>query len=220
MTVLITAGGTVESIDRVRGITNFATGRLGSLLADRFALAGHRVLYVHGRQAALPQTPGIEAHAISSVRSLQEKLRALCNENTVDWVLHSMAVSDYAVEYVTDAQGNILTGEKISSAHEKLLVHLRQTPKVIAEIQQIAPQAKLIGFKLRSGVTRDELLAAAQTLLQSNRCTYVLANLLEETDADRHHAWLVEEGGVLAEYQTKAEIAEGIVQLCQTFCSA
>lgn len=33
-TVLITSGGTIEPIDGVRGITNFATGKLGSVIAE------------------------------------------------------------------------------------------------------------------------------------------------------------------------------------------
>ena len=36
MKILITAGGTTESIDTVRGITNFATGSLGKLTAEEF----------------------------------------------------------------------------------------------------------------------------------------------------------------------------------------
>jgi hypothetical protein len=40
MNILITAGGTVEPIDNVRGISNFATGRLGGMIADNLAHAG------------------------------------------------------------------------------------------------------------------------------------------------------------------------------------
>ena len=36
MNILITAGGTTETIDGVRSITNTGTGRLGSLIADEF----------------------------------------------------------------------------------------------------------------------------------------------------------------------------------------
>ena len=36
MHILITSGGTTEKIDQVRGITNFATGTLGKLLAEQF----------------------------------------------------------------------------------------------------------------------------------------------------------------------------------------
>ncbi|MDN6717948.1 MAG: phosphopantothenate--cysteine ligase, partial [Lactococcus lactis] len=39
MKVLITSGGTTEPIDEVRGISNFATGSLGKLAAEKFLQA-------------------------------------------------------------------------------------------------------------------------------------------------------------------------------------
>ena len=41
MKVLITSGGTTEPIDNVRGISNFATGSLGKVTAEKFLNAGH-----------------------------------------------------------------------------------------------------------------------------------------------------------------------------------
>ncbi|MDR2671400.1 MAG: hypothetical protein LBC26_06750 [Oscillospiraceae bacterium] len=221
MTVLITAGGTVEPIDNVRGVTNFATGRLGSLVADRVAADGHRVLYVHGKNAALPENPSVTAYEIGSVRDLSDKIRALCGQETLHLIVHSMAVSDYTVEKVTDANGELLSGGKIGSSHEKILVHLRQTPKVIAEFQRLAPRAALIGCKLLSGVPKAELIARAQELLRKHQCAYVLANLAEDISKDRHMGYLVDETGVVQTYRTKREIAEGVARLCQTIsCSA
>ena len=43
MKILLTSGATVEYIDGVRFITNFSTGGTGSILADEFARAGHKV---------------------------------------------------------------------------------------------------------------------------------------------------------------------------------
>ncbi|MGZ7242311.1 phosphopantothenoylcysteine decarboxylase domain-containing protein, partial [Streptococcus pyogenes] len=36
MKILITSGGTRESIDQVRSITNHSTGQLGKQIAERF----------------------------------------------------------------------------------------------------------------------------------------------------------------------------------------
>lgn len=48
-TVLITAGGTVEPIDGVRGITNFSSGRLGSIIAKLFLEQGWDVVFLRGK---------------------------------------------------------------------------------------------------------------------------------------------------------------------------
>lgn len=221
MDILITAGGTTEPIDNVRGITNFATGRLGSLIADRLAEDERRILYVHGKNAVLPKNPVIETYEIGSADELRDKLYALFAENHVKLIIHSMAVSDYTVAKVTDTDGNILTDGKIGSGHDELILRLRLTPKIIEEFQRITPQSALIGFKLLSGVSKEELVLRAKNLLTKNKCAYVLANLLEDISGDRHRAYLLNSAGVAAEYQTKQEIAEGIAHLCQeTFFSA
>ncbi|HBC90535.1 MAG TPA: phosphopantothenate--cysteine ligase, partial [Lactococcus sp.] len=48
MKILITAGGTTEPIDTVRGITNFATGSLGKFTAEEFLEHGHHVILLAG----------------------------------------------------------------------------------------------------------------------------------------------------------------------------
>ncbi|MDR0317210.1 MAG: phosphopantothenate--cysteine ligase, partial [Lactococcus lactis] len=55
MKVLITSGGTTEPIDNVRGISNFATGSLGKVTAEKFLNAGHEVYLLAGLQAKLPE---------------------------------------------------------------------------------------------------------------------------------------------------------------------
>jgi phosphopantothenate-cysteine ligase len=55
-TVLITAGGTVEPIDGVRGITNFSSGRLGALIAD--TLTNSKVFLIKSRKSVMPTKAG------------------------------------------------------------------------------------------------------------------------------------------------------------------
>jgi len=95
MRVLISAGGTSESIDSVRSVTNHSTGRLGSIIADRFAKDGAHVIYICGERADLPQSLGIEIVRIKDVRSLVAAMERLFSEYKFDCVIHSMAVSDF-----------------------------------------------------------------------------------------------------------------------------
>lgn len=108
MNFIVTAGGTKERIDSVRYITNSATGRLGSLIAEEFL----RQIPEHGESslyylcptgAFLPDTgdPRIKIVPVEGTDDLQKSLKALLTGKRIDAVVHSMAVSDYKTETVT-----------------------------------------------------------------------------------------------------------------------
>lgn len=100
MNILITAGGTSERIDEVRTITNKATGRLGSMIADNFLdNQDVSVTYVCPKDAIIPQNSRAEILYIDNVQSLQFIIEKLLKERNFEGVVHSMAVSDYAVKY-------------------------------------------------------------------------------------------------------------------------
>ena len=94
-TVLVTAGGTIEDIDSVRGITNHASGRTGSLIADEFLQSDWDVTFLCGQNSLRPQ---LEPHRLVVIRNTAElvgRLGELLDETRFDCVIHSMAVSDF-----------------------------------------------------------------------------------------------------------------------------
>jgi len=246
MRVLITAGGTAEPIDRVRKITNMATGRLGSLIAEEFAKQpGTQITYLCARDALRPAAAVEETVPIGGVLELEETLTGLLRRTRYDAVIHSMAVSDYLPRRVTGAReladsiaGALLDcaqppsreeisrivleqilqsgdpaggGGKFSSRMEHMLVRMDQAPKVIGHIKRLQPHTVLVGFKLLAGVEGNRLREVARALMEKNECDFVLANDLEEIHGDRHRALLIRAGGHYETLQTKAEIAEAIV---------
>lgn len=105
MKIIVTAGGTRERIDAVRSITNGATGRLGSLIADELS---HRIstqeltlYYLCGTGAAVPAAENIRIIRIEGTEDLQSKLETLLRTEQIDAVIHSMAVSDYKISSIT-----------------------------------------------------------------------------------------------------------------------
>src|SRR5476649_2816565 len=54
MRIVITSGPSYEPIDQVRRLSNFSTGELGTLLAEGFAEAGHRVVCFRGVASTFP----------------------------------------------------------------------------------------------------------------------------------------------------------------------
>lgn len=105
MNILITAGGTSEKIDDVRKISNTATGRLGSIIADAFLETdGISVTYVCSKGAIVPQNSRAEILFIDTVQNLSLMLENLLHQRTFGAIIHSMAVSDYSVKYSVSSE--------------------------------------------------------------------------------------------------------------------
>ncbi|HFU4011210.1 TPA: phosphopantothenate--cysteine ligase [Streptococcus suis] len=225
MKILITSGGTSEAIDRVRSITNHATGHLGKIVAETFLKAGHQVTLVTTKTAVKPSpTSGLVIHEITNVDSLKTCLEELVPQHQV--LIHSMAVSDYTPVYMTGLEeaeqaehlSDLLTRNntetKISSKDDYQVLFLKKTPKVISLVKDWNPAIQLIGFKLLVDVSKDQLFAVARQSLDKNKADYIVANDLLEIGPNYHHAYLVsKDDAVLA--KTKEEIAELILTSVQ-----
>lgn len=102
---------------------------------------------------------------------------------------------------------------KMSSYEPHLMTMLTLTPKVIGLIKELAPDTKLVGFKLLDGVEKEELLKVATKLRKKNRADYIVANDLSKIGGGKHWAMIVGENGITTECQTKKEIAQAIRKL-------
>lgn len=222
MKILITSGGTTESIDTVRGITNHSTGTLGKYISEKFLAQGHQVSLVTTKSAVKPQEhDNLDIYVISNVDSLIKTIEPLVKSHDV--LIHSMAVSDYTPVYMTDLDevkqrkdiAQLLTKEnketKISSKSDYQVLFLKKTPKVISLVKNWNPNIQLIGFKLLVGVSKDELFAVARESLVNNQARYILANDLSEITPNQHHAYLLDSENVY-EAWTKADIAQLIFE--------
>lgn len=221
MKILITSGGTSESIDRVRSITNHATGNLGKIIAELALERGHEVTLVTTKNAVKPAPhPHLTIVEITNVESLKETLEPLVKSHQA--LIHSMAVSDYTPVYMTgldkvehtDDLSSLLHKQnketKISSKDDYQVLFLKKTPKVISHVKEWNPDILLIGFKLLVDVSKEELFAVARDSIQRNRADYILANDLTEIGPNQHLAHLVSETEAIPA-TTKTEIAHLII---------
>lgn len=237
MKIIITSGGTSEPIDSVRKITNNSSGKLGSIIAEKLCEIDNieKIYYVCSKNAVMPENKKVEIKFVSSVDSLLETLKNLIQSEKIDYVIHSMAVSDYKVHYVTtdqilseklqnltptkileelDSQSLKLTSDKkISSNMDNLIIRLIKTPKVISQIKLWDKNTKLIGFKLLVDVSENELINVAYNLLEKNNCDYVLANDLTKINAIEHNALLIDKEKNVIKLKTKNEIAQKIFEI-------
>ena len=105
MNILITAGETSEKIDEVRHLTNHATGSLGKQIAENLTSEEEVTLYyIYGPKAILPKGDNIHFYPIHSVKDLYQQMETLLTTISFDFVVHSMAVSDYELESTSNEQ--------------------------------------------------------------------------------------------------------------------
>jgi len=218
MIVIITSGGTTEQIDVVRGITNFSSGRLGAKIADELVMCDvvSKVYYVCAQKTVRPSSSSrkIEIVSYTDVYSIQNVTYNLLRKQNIDVLIHASAISDYYVTEIRDSNGLLLDRNgKIRSGILGLTVKLEPTHKIISKFKQISPETTLIGFKLMSDVSNEQLFDAADKVLKENNCTFVLANRLEDINGENHIAYLRSNKGTIEQYKTKAEIAKGIVNI-------
>ncbi len=100
---------------------------------------------------------------------------------------------------------------KISSQLKYPLIMLDKTPKVLPLFRKHSPDSIIIGFKLLSEVPKDELLDVAHSLLHANGCDFVLANDEAQIKEDKHEGYLLDEDKSIISFDTKQEIAAGLV---------
>lgn len=235
LNIVITSGGTSEYIDAIRKITNSGTGKLGSIIAEQISKNENinKIFYIYTAKAILPNNNfnNIEYIETKDTNSVKLAIENVLKNNKIDYFIHSMAISDYYVDYVTNIDliakqidskisiENIFknpnetldNSSKLSSNEDNLIIMLKKTPKIISLIKKLSPNTKLIGFKLLENVKKNYLINVARKLMIKNDCDYVIANDLTQINENEHIAYLINnKNEEIIEMKTKLEIANNI----------
>ncbi|MBI1387301.1 MAG: hypothetical protein GC154_02495 [bacterium] len=187
--VLIASGPTSAPLDDVRRITNRSSGRLGATLALNFFDLGALVVHLQGEQSLtahdLRSSLDESRYRVNSFETVDELKALLMREAPqVDIILMAAAVLDYV-------PAEIVEGKRRSS-DEQWTVVFRRGEKLIERIHEWAPDAMLVGFKLESRITVDELHARASDLMNRSGAALVVANLQEQVSSTAHAAYIIE----------------------------
>jgi len=180
MNCVVTAGPTYETMDNVRRLTNFSTGRLGTELANFLTAHGHNVTLMRGEQSTYcGKSSAMRVKQFSTTADLMASLQALAKLD-VGAVFHAAAVSDFTFGkiWLRSEQGelNEIKSGKISTRQGTLLAELVPTPKIIAQLRTWYPTAKLIGWKFEVDGDRASVLQAAENQLRDCRTDLCVAN--------------------------------------------
>lgn len=204
-TAVLTAGGTREPIDDVRHIRNVATGSLPAAMATCLLARGWEVHYLHGPGAVLPGElhrrwsllqagDGLDVELARLARHIQSqrarlahgrlvlvpvtsaadadaRMKALLADVQPDLVACAMAVADWAPRPLL---GKLSSQPEQPGAPLPLLLY--PTPKLIDGVRQVSPGAKLLGFKLLSGSSEAQHVAAAAHLAARSGADLVFGN--------------------------------------------
>ena len=180
MRCLVTAGPTYERLDDVRRLTNFSTGRLGVELAGQLTARGHEVVLLVGEQATWPgERRARDVQVFTTTQDLLERLSRLGGSD-VGAVFHAAAVSDFkfgrVLERTATGELQALKEGKVSTRQGTLLAELVPTPKLIAHLRELFPNARLVGWKFEVDGDREAVLAKAHLQLAENRTDACVAN--------------------------------------------
>ena len=183
--VVVTLGRNRSRVDAVRWITNSSSGRTGWVIAEHLYRMGHSVDIVSGEVTSHPtfKLPSvISAHDPDDMLSALMEFAASDNAPTA-WV-HAAAVLDYVVAEPES--------EKVSSGAEQWGLGLVRSTKHLDALTSLCSDSCRIAFKLESGVSDNQLIDSATSLLKKHDLDGVVANHLEEVsgDTDRRGMWV------------------------------
>lgn len=167
---VITCGPASAWIDRVRRITNFSTGEIGTVLSEAFFRAGFDVLCLRGEGATAAAPPDVEVRGFSTNASLAEALLGL--ERQPDIVLHAAALSDFDVARIHGADGSA----KLSSRSGEIQITLRPAKKILPGLRSQFPAARLIGWKYELEGSRDEAIERGAAQIREARTDACVIN--------------------------------------------
>ena len=195
--IVITSGGTNVYIDDVRCISNFSKWTTWSLIAQEAIEKGNTVQYICSKESIRPFESELKMNLEKDLQSELERLNTLAKHyleikknldimpvrdfyayheklletiknEKIDVLILAMAASDYWLEPVAG---------KIDSNKEELIISMKKLPKIISEIKKIRKDIFLVGFKLLTDSSPDQLIETAYKSMLRDWQDLTVANM-------------------------------------------
>ncbi len=161
ISVMVTAGPTIEPIDPVRYLTNRSSGKMGYAVADAAARRGARVILISGPTALQPPY-GVEV--INVETAMQMYNAVLKYFPGVDVVVKAAAVADYRPKEMAK--------RKIKKSEDALTVELERNPDILAELGRTKTTQILVGFAAET----EDMENNARQKVESKNLDLLVAN--------------------------------------------
>lgn len=216
--ILITSGGCLEKWDEVRGHTNLAKGTIGRLLAEEALAEGAHVIYLHGYFAEKPNShhSGLELHPFEGIIDLQEKMKSIITNETIDVVIMAAAGSDWIVDKMYDQDGKLLDECGKISSDIAPVIYFKKVPKILKQIKEWDSNLFLIGFKLESGVNTEELMERAKIRMNGVKADMMIANAADSLYTRAAMHYLIRKDEETRVCNGKDETAKAIIDVIKS----
>ena len=143
ISILITAGPTIEEIDPIRFVSNKSSGKQGFEIASELTRRGAQVTLISGPV----NIPFPNCKNIIQVKSAQEMLDNVTQQLPTDILICSAAVADWKLIPKTSSNNKIEINNKIKKTNEKLLFEAEKNPDILETIAKSNIRPKIvIGF--------------------------------------------------------------------------
>jgi phosphopantothenoylcysteine decarboxylase/phosphopantothenate--cysteine ligase len=173
MTIVVTAGPTIEYIDDIRYITNKSSGKMGFALAKDAVRRGAHCVLVSGPTKLSPPA-GCEFIPVETTQEMLDAVTKTMKKNNVDVFIGAAAVADWKME--KKAQGKLPSSKKFS-------IELSPTEKIIEKVKKLSPATVLVAFKAEHGLNEKQLIAKSYERLKQVQADYIVANDVSEPDS-------------------------------------
>lgn len=166
-TILVTAGGTQESIDPVRYIGNRSSGKMGYAIAEQAVRMGAKVILVSA-PTSLPIPSGVDFISVDSAVSMQEAVEARYND--VNVVIMAAAVSDFRVLHKAE--------QKIKKM-ESMTIELVKNPDILQGLGSKKNHQILVGFAAET----EHVIKYGQDKVARKNLDMLVANDVSKSNA-------------------------------------
>jgi phosphopantothenoylcysteine decarboxylase/phosphopantothenate--cysteine ligase len=201
--ILVTAGPTYESIDPVRFIGNYSSGKMGYAIADELAKRGAHVFLISGPVNISPSYSSIELIKVTSAKEMLDKALALFPN--CDAAILTAAVADFRPKNVAN--------QKIKRTDQNLLIELEPNPDIALELGKLKKNQIIVGFALET----ENYLENAQKKLEAKNFDFIVLNPANEPDAgfmaDTNRITIIDRKNNIKNFELKSkkEVAADIV---------
>lgn len=169
-TILVSAGGTRESIDSVRYISNYSSGKMGNAIAAEAKFRGAKKVILISTSKNMPRLFGVETYFVNSTSEMKEKIIKFFNESDV--IVMAAAVSDIIPQTTYDF--------KLKKNQDLLSkISFKENENILKFLSGIKKDKQvLVGFAAESG----ENIKFASEKLIGNKIDLIVVNDISRSD--------------------------------------
>jgi phosphopantothenoylcysteine decarboxylase / phosphopantothenate---cysteine ligase len=164
--IVITAGPTRESIDPVRYLSNYSSGKMGYAVAEAAAMAGAEVTLISGPSTLLASS-GIKLIKVESAQAMFFKVMQHVSRDCI--FIGTAAVADYTIEAPA-------TDKMKKKNQAQLNLNLTRTKDILTAVAEGGQASFVVGFAAET----TNLLEYAVDKLKRKKLDMVVANQVGE----------------------------------------